>query len=340
MPSRSERDEALGTLTALVLSSLLDELVLDCTLQAHREIAKASTVCNVCNTRCSSVHVPSSFAQLPGSSSQSQTIPSRSESPSSNGDFKIQTGTSTPTNNKGDGNLLLKCLKCSQRIASNRFAPHLSTCMGLSNSRRGAPRANSKQLKAPSDAGRSASPSSEAGYYSDEKASGKAKSLGKGKRGNDESSYKRKRLSSPQITPNKKSKGKVSGSPISRVKANPDSGVPSSSHYSPSTNSQSRVPSKLRDSSTAPYNDNSSSSSRSSSPEASIHTPASSSFTRSPNLHSRQNSSGRGRGRPLGTGPPKRLSPPRPAAAPVIHFGLDMDDGEETGSSTDSSSSS
>ncbi|KAG2023643.1 hypothetical protein CC2G_001275 [Coprinopsis cinerea AmutBmut pab1-1] len=315
---KGERDEACAALTGLILSSLLDEFILDCTLQAHREVAKSTTICKVCNTRCSSVHLPNSLAAACANQNGS-----RSGTPSSIGD-KSHTGTNTPTNGKSDGNLLLECIQCNRQIASNRYAPHLSSCMGLSNSRRGAPRSGTKLNRAPSDAGRSASPSSEA-YLSDDRSVGKSKSYGKGKQ-DDEYTLKRKRPLSPQVTPSKKSKSKLSGSPISRVKADPvSSGVPGGSHYSPTTKSQSRIPSKLRDSSIAP--DHYSSSSRSSSPEAgSIPTPASSSFTRSPNLSSRPvTGTGRPRGRPpgSGTGPPKRPSPPRLPAAPVIHhFGM------------------
>ncbi|EFI28598.1 hypothetical protein CC1G_13625 [Coprinopsis cinerea okayama7 len=339
---KGERDEACAALTGLILSSLLDEFILDCTLQAHREVAKSTTICKVCNTRCSSVHLPNSLAAACANQNGS-----RSGTPSSIGD-KSHTGTNTPTNGKSDGNLLLECIQCNRQVGiSVNFTriPRCS-CMGLSNSRRGAPRSGTK-LKAPSDAGRSASPSSEA-YLSDDRSVGKSKSYGKGKQ-DDEYTLKRKRPLSPQVTPSKKSKSKLSGefglpsnvsythrspgSPISRVKADPvSSGVPGGSHYSPTTKSQSRIPSKLRDSSIAP--DHYSSSSRSSSPEAgSIPTPASSSFTRSPNLSSRPvTGTGRPRGRPpgSGTGPPKRPSPPRLPAAPVIHhFGMDVD-GEET----------
>ncbi|KAJ3527956.1 hypothetical protein NMY22_g9592 [Coprinellus aureogranulatus] len=222
--------------------------------------------------------------------------------------------------------------------------------------------------RAPSEAGRSASPSSDMGYGSDDKSPHKGKGRGQYIRvlavpqqdANsvlDEDSYtlKRKRGTSPQISPTKKAKGRPSGSPISRVKADGDgSGVASNQPaYSPATHSHSRIPSKLRDSSTAPYNHRSpgSSSSRESSPGAPTPS-ATSSFTQSPNLSTRvppggQGGGPRGRGRPLGsgTGPPKR-SPPTQVQRPPLpqvmhsHYGMDVDEGEETGSSTDTSESS
>lgn len=98
---------------------------------------------------------------------------------------------------------------------------------------------------------------------------------------------------------------------------------PTQSHYSPTTNSQSKVPSKLRDSSTASFLDRSSSSSRESSPEegAFVATPASSFSSQSPArpLAAAGKAAAVARGRPpaTGTGPPKRHTPPnRP---PLIH---------------------
>lgn len=304
---RSEKDEAYGAQTKLIFDGLIEELLLDCVLQAHRDVAKGSTMCKTCNTKCNSVHLPGSLASTSG-----LTVPSRSGTPSSNGDKA-----STP---KNDGNLLLECHACSRQIASNRYAPHLASCMGLSTSRRGATR----KSKLPSEPGRSVSPSSELGYNSDER---------KAKRKDDEFTLKRKRPTSPQVTPGKKSKTKMSGSPIFRVKA--ETGIPGP-HYSPTTKSQSRVPSKLRDSSIAPDNYSSEGSS-SDMEEVSMATPASSSFTKSPALAARPVPAKRGRPPGTGTGPPKRLSPPR--SAPVLHFEMDVD-GDETGSSTDSSSDS
>ncbi|TEB35113.1 hypothetical protein FA13DRAFT_1788700 [Coprinellus micaceus] len=354
---KSEREETISSLSSLILSSILDELVMDAALSAHHEIARAGAVCQVCKAKCNAVHIPPSLANMSASSSQ-LVVPSRSGTPSSTGDKG--TGTSTPTNGKGEGGILyLECLQCSRQISSNRYAPHLSSCMGLSHSRRGAPRTNSRAR--PSEAGRSASPASDMGYGSDDRSPNKGK-------GRDDDSYslKRKRGTSPQISPTKKLKNKPQ-SPVSRLKAEGDgSGVASNQPtYSSSTHPNPRIPSKLRDSSTAPYTrDRSpgSSSSRDSSPGAGPTPSATSSFTQSPSLSNRvvpgrerQEGGGgpgggpRGRGRPLGsgTGPPKR-SPPmqvpvqRPPVPQVIHghFGMDVDEGEETGSSTDTSDNS
>ncbi|KAF8168313.1 hypothetical protein B0H34DRAFT_855071 [Crassisporium funariophilum] len=391
---KSEREETLAALTALIFSAMLDELVMDATLQSHHEVARGNALCKVCNTRCGSIHTPgatdsqSSASGLAATSSADTPSSASSTDPAKtlpNGSFG--TGTSTPTTSgKADGNLFLECVSCNRQIASNRYALHLSSCMGLSTARRGAVRGGAKSKQA-SDAGRSASPASEAENGSDEKVNGngKGKAKGKGKKA-EESDFtnKRKRPGSPQVTPNKKSKkGKPAGSPVSRVKADPDpSGLPTNSHYSPSTTSQSKVPSKLRDSSTASFLDHSqshsqsqsqsqspssSASSRDSSPEGdadggsrSAATPASSSFSKSPTgprhgqgqVAGNGNGNGRagggeksGRGRPVvgnanakGRGPPKRPSPPRPQPIHVPDYAMDIDHGNETGSSTDTDS--
>lgn len=343
----------MSALTTRIFSALLDELILDATLQSHHEVARGRAVCPVCNTQCGSVHVSGSSAGA-SQSGVGASATSRSDTPSSSGEPKTSatangsagTGSSTPTSVKVDGTTYLDCVSCGRQIASNRYAPHLSNCMGLATSRRGAVRGNTKSKPA-SDPGRSPSPGSDGGNISDERSNNaKGKGKAKGKKAADESDFslKRKRPTSPQTSPNKRSKkGKASGSPVSRVKADPDLvGMPSNSHYSPTTNSQSKIPSKLRDSSTASFLDRSSASSRSSSPEGIyVATPTSSFSAQSPRLATGAiGNGGNSRGRPQGTGPLRRPSPPRPLAIHPPHFGLDVEEGEETGSSTDTSDGS
>ncbi|KAF9557854.1 hypothetical protein CPC08DRAFT_30681 [Agrocybe pediades] len=315
---KGEKEETLAALTARVFAAMLDELIMDATLQSHQEVLRGRTVCPVCNTKCGSVHVPGS------SSSTSNELQRRADTPSSVNSFEGAgkgqvngTAASTPTSLKGEGQLL-ECVSCQRMLAPNRYAPHLSSCMGLSTARRGAVRGSVKP-KQPSEAGRSVSPVSDAGNISEERpiANMKGKAKGKGKKAEEtDFGLKRKRLGSPQLTPVKKSKkAKTTGSPVSRVKAAPDiSGIPPNSHYSPSTASQAKIPSKLQQS--ASFIEQSSSSSRESSP-AYVATPASSFASTSPVRP--VNGTGKpGRGRPLamGTGPPRRPSPPR---VPAIH---------------------
>ncbi|PPR07672.1 hypothetical protein CVT24_003815 [Panaeolus cyanescens] len=352
---KSEKDETLQTLSNKIFATMLDELVLDAALQAHHEVARARAMCSVCGTRyspivdcettitahfcssyqfahrCGQVHVPKSAAEA--ASSASGAGGSRAETPSSA--VSNDAGTSTPVSTKGDGNLILECVSCSRQIASNRYAPHLASCMGLATARRNAARAGSK-AKVPSDAGRSASPGSEGGNASDERVNGKSKFKSK-----DHDSLKRKRAASPQISPNKKTKkGKPMPSPVSRVKADPDSsGLPTNSHFSPSTSSHSKVPSKLRDSSTAPLIDHSSSSRESSPGALSIAATPSSSFASQSPTRPLNGKAGRGRPPVKGVGPPRRASPLRPPPVQHVPEYLDIDHANETGSSTDTDDS-
>ncbi|KAF8807211.1 hypothetical protein BYT27DRAFT_7137717 [Phlegmacium glaucopus] len=348
---KSERDEILTTLTSRIFSAMLDELVMDATLQSHLEVTRGRTLCSACNTHCGSIHVPgnngSSQPSAPVPIASSADTPSSASSndvvPKAHHNGTLGTGTSTPTSVKADGTVFFECVSCSRQIASNRYAPHLSACMGLSTARRGAVRGNAKSKQA-SDAGRSASPASDGGNASDDRTDLKGKAKAKGKKTADESDFtlKRKRPESPQISPNKKSKkGKVFGSPVARVKADPDSsGLPGNSHGSPATTSHSKIPSKLRASSTTSFLERSSSSSRGSSPGGvSVATPSSSFSSHSPVRPPAGNGKpSRGRPQALGTGPPKRPSPPRPQAIHVPDYSMDIDHANETGSSTDTNS--
>jgi len=133
------------------------------------------------------------------------------------------------------------------------------------------------------------------------------------------------------------------GSPVARVKADPDSsGLPGNvnsilsssltrshqtfkqSHGSPATKSHSKIPSKLRASSTASFLERSSSSSRESSPGGlSVATPSSSFSSHSPVRPPTGNGKpSRGRPQAPGTGPPKRPSPPRPQAIHVPDYSM------------------
>ncbi|KAJ7597631.1 hypothetical protein C8J56DRAFT_920558 [Mycena floridula] len=327
MPPKSERDEFLSATAMRFFSAMVDDLVMDATLDATMGVLKRRAVCEKCNTCCNAVHLPQPYVpSLPNKGS-----PSRAETPVTGESSKSANGTSTPTSIKNDGTLYLDCVNCSRPIASNRYAPHLSTCMGLGSARRAAVRANVKS-KQPSDADRSPSPMSEVENISEDKSPGKGKMLSKTKRVDEaEFNFKRKRPGSPQISPNKspKKKPKAAVSPVSRLKSIPDSPASRASVPPPllSGGSQSKIPSKLRDSSTASFLESSSRSSRSSSPEA---TPLSSFSRRSQSLTG-------GNGKAKGTGPPKRVSPPRPPP-PSVSLYMEEDAGDETGSSTDTDS--
>ncbi|KAF8649792.1 hypothetical protein AX16_005558 [Volvariella volvacea WC 439] len=220
-------------------------------------------------------------------------------------------------------------------------------------------------FRSATDIGRSASPSSELGNASDDGKGAKAKAKSKSKRAEDaEFNLKRKRPGSPQVSPTKSKKLKASGilfgifkhelsltlelgTPISRIRAEAEfsghpnavnSIFPPSAPFTKLTTRQSKVPSKLRDTSIAPTAERSATpSSRSSSPDNALaQTPTSSAFSQSPKLTNRAvKSAASNKNRVSGTGPPKRFSPPKPA--PIHDYSLD-DGGDETGSSTDTDS--
>ncbi|THV07566.1 hypothetical protein K435DRAFT_959641 [Dendrothele bispora CBS 962.96] len=304
MPSKAEKaekEEVLSALTTKFFCAMLDEFVMDVALKAHKEVLKSRAICEVCQTKCNGAHAPG---------------PSN-ESSSPSAETKPATGSNTPN---GSSTPYLECVKCSRQIASNRYAPHLNQCMDLPTARRAAvPPRNAKSKQ--SLESRSRSPASDAGTLSDDKSPApKGNNRSKSKRADEaEFNLKRKRPISPQVSPVKKQKQK--GSPVSRVKSEVDASVFSNANPLPPTTSQSRIPSKLRDSSTAPTIGKSNSpSSRFTSPEDTL-----------ASLGSGFHPGNGARPSP----PVKRPSPPRPSAVSgYIH----EEEGDETGSSTDTDS--
>ncbi|KIY51383.1 hypothetical protein FISHEDRAFT_71008 [Fistulina hepatica ATCC 64428] len=359
---KSEKDEMLSILSKRIFSAMVDDLVMDAALQAHHDVAKSRAVCSVCNTRCGlgepkicfrqqSLHqtyTPQAHASSPSTSQAScgPGTPSASASKATN-------GTGTPSSSKADNIIYVTCSNCSRQIASSRFAPHLSSCMGLASARRAAPRAVTK-AKVPSEAGRSISPS-DMGFSSDDDRPLKNKARFKSKQ-TDEAEFslkKRKRPSSPLSSASpKKSKVVPDHSPAS--KARPISGLPKNGRLN-NTNATSpaKVPSKLREMSTAPRKDASSRSSTS---------PISPAFPKSPVVSARApvvNPNGLWQGGNNLFRPPtaQKGSPVQVPAISVQHYTMgqwnvlfdtlvreahtkiDDDTGDETGSSTDTSDS-
>ncbi|EMD41722.1 hypothetical protein CERSUDRAFT_110296 [Gelatoporia subvermispora B] len=351
MPKK-ERDEALSELTARIFSEMVENALMDEVLAAHQEIARARTICDVCHTRCTEAHVPgpsNSESRAAGPSSRAVS-PSAIEGIANN---KSPAGTGSPVPGQ-DGNYYLACSVCNRQVASNRYAQHLSGCMNLNNTRRGAARSATAKSKLASEAGRSASPyvTPENGHMSDDhKTTGnatKSKGKSKAKRADGAEAANRKRPASPSVSPAKKvKKAKVGGSPISRVKADPELPASPIPATLPLPNSQTKIPSKLRDSSfvSTQYDRQSSSPTPThiSSPAHSVSTLASVAPNQSPVLSASPLKKGK---KPNGKAalpiPVKRLSPPRPPP-PVIRmvepdYLIDVE-GDETGSSTDTDSS-
>ncbi|CDO72448.1 hypothetical protein BN946_scf184977.g149 [Trametes cinnabarina] len=352
MPKR-ERDEAVAQLSSTIFSEMLEEILMDVVQQAHKEIARARAVCDICHTRCNAVHVPGPSNGAAGSS----RVPTpNGDTQPADGNSPAATGSNTPVNGK-DGTAYFECLECKRPIASNRYAPHLSSCMGIGN-RRGAARNATAKSKLGSDFGKSASPrlASEAAQLSDDggKAPPYRRARARRKRRRCVPSEdviinsNGKRTASPSISPVKKSKKqKTAAAPAGRVKLDPDSPL-SASNLLPHPSTASRVPSRLRESSIASsfQRDRRSSSPDSprSSPARSISTQASAAI-RSPAISSAtiktKQTNGKGRGAPA---QPRLPSPPRPPPPPVPIIRMpDTDylvdvEGEETGSSTDTDS--
>ncbi|KAI0085611.1 hypothetical protein BDY19DRAFT_964785 [Irpex rosettiformis] len=327
MAPKKERDEALNDFTARIFSGLLEEVLMDVVLQSHQETARFNAVCDICHTRCNSDHISDSSTGGTPSSSQlnqpnGQTLTVDPAALSGNG--------SGSTN--GNGFTYFDCNVCGRAIASNRFAPHLSSCMGLGNSRRGAVRTSTS--KARLEAGRSASPylGSDLGALSDDgKPPPKGKGKSRAKQADDaEFSLHRKRNGSP--SPSKKSK---------KAKTGLSSAPPLSQ-----TSSQSRIPSKLRESSVI---SSAIQGQRSNSPDSMISSPAMSAST--PSAFSIQSPVLAGAGIPgrptltrngngLGSASSVRFSPQPPppiVVRSVEEYFVDVE-GDETGSSTDSDS--
>ncbi|KZT19359.1 hypothetical protein NEOLEDRAFT_1142133 [Neolentinus lepideus HHB14362 ss-1] len=322
--SKSKREDVLSDLASRLLSAMLDDIVMDITLQAHQEMARNRAVCDVCHTRCGLVHVPGPSA--PQASVQLEGEPISS----SNGG--VQSG---PTNGgaKSDGNVYFECLNCNRQIASNRYAPHLSSCMGI-GARKGAARGGNGKSK---DNGRSTSPSflSESGDISDDSKPLKNKAKSKAKQADDaEFNLNKKRPASPATSPAKKKKTTNGSSPLVQARTEPDLMNGASSSFKV-------PPSKLRESSTFSTLDRSTIRSRSSSIDS--HSSAS---TRTSSVIS-----GRSAPFPLASSLKasgsratfqRPRSPPRmppPARVPEPDFMIDVE-GDETGSSTDTDDSS
>ncbi|WWC65687.1 uncharacterized protein I303_108308 [Kwoniella dejecticola CBS 10117] len=151
-----------------ILEEMINDLILTTAMSAHREIKRGRAICGTCGTRCRS-HLPLPPPTNPlASSSSSSSLslqpnqsapPSRNPSPAPSidgqpvprtGGYAIGpekgTGGSTGIGSgsgrtDANGNTFFECLVCSRSVASNRYAPHLSSCLGLNGStRRGAAR--------------------------------------------------------------------------------------------------------------------------------------------------------------------------------------------------------
>ncbi|KAF8520145.1 hypothetical protein BU17DRAFT_89134 [Hysterangium stoloniferum] len=155
---------------------MLHEVIMDAVLQSHKDVTRLTPLCAVCGTRCGSTHTQGKHANSAGPSTSRGCVTLAPGSPAGNTVTAVST---TPiAKDKTDGNIYFECTNCQKRIASNRYAPHLSGCLGIGKGfRRGAAcnaSANNK-LGAEVDRGGSPFPGSDYGSPSRESINGKTK---------------------------------------------------------------------------------------------------------------------------------------------------------------------
>ncbi|GFZ50099.1 hypothetical protein JCM24511_07852 [Saitozyma sp. JCM 24511] len=162
----TDRDPELTAAADAIFDDLLADLILSCTISAHREIKRGRAICGVCrshdNLQPLKPSQPSQSAQAEASSSSS-----RAGSPASASQRSVTangapsgpvdrtagyavgpekgtggaTGIGSGSGRMEGGNVFFNCLVCGKPTVSTRYAPHLASCLGLSGStRRGATR--------------------------------------------------------------------------------------------------------------------------------------------------------------------------------------------------------
>jgi hypothetical protein len=150
---------------------MLDDICMDVALQAHREITLSQRPCPTCLTRYVTsppmsdrwVHLAVdvvTIASLSLSLCSLDVVSLQStvnHEPAHEEERSLAASLMDVDGGKAGSNIILKCSNCDQKvrycllgpsrrplssiqIASNRYAPHLSSCMGLGTSRRAAVR--------------------------------------------------------------------------------------------------------------------------------------------------------------------------------------------------------
>ncbi|KAF8320074.1 hypothetical protein DL93DRAFT_1932916 [Clavulina sp. PMI_390] len=124
-------------LAAKLFAEMVDDLVQDITFLAVKSIKRARQPCSVCHTFCQTDH---------GSAPSTSKAHQKSLLSHSGGDDAAKSSSQpagTGSSSKADP--MLSCQNCKRPIASSRYAHHLSGCLGLGNSRRGAMRASAQR---------------------------------------------------------------------------------------------------------------------------------------------------------------------------------------------------
>ncbi|ORX37897.1 hypothetical protein BD324DRAFT_623701 [Kockovaella imperatae] len=196
-----------------ILQDMMDDLILTVAISAHREIKRSKVPCGVCHTHCrghsalSSAHFGSSSSAGPSTSRAPGGAYAVGPEKGTGGNTGIGSGSGKPD---GNGNVFFDCLVCGRGIASSRYAPHLSSCLGMNGgTRRKAARAaiNKNRLGANDRSSPSpyyqASDNGDSDTESTATASKKSKKInGNGKRARSPGSVPRSKASSGISTPN------------------------------------------------------------------------------------------------------------------------------------------
>ncbi|OCB85252.1 hypothetical protein A7U60_g7879 [Sanghuangporus baumii] len=342
--SKGDKETVLNDLTSRIFSSMLGEVAMDAAIQAQKEVRR--------------IHAVSATAPVPGTS--------RAGSPGIEG--SSQPGTSTPGGSaKTDGNINLDCVNCQRPIASNRYAQHLATCLGIGTGVKGGKTGVHMNYRTSAN-NRSGSP-----YVDDAEDTrsikGKSKARARAAGADEDVAGSQKQAGTSQPSPSKKQK-KASGTGPPRLPAN-RLGPPSSGSKPPSKLRSTPTPSVVshlsKNSRSPSAHSDSSDAEGDSGAEAESQSHSSIIGGTSPSLPNAE-SIGRGRSKTgsfslgpgsasgaaaskpkkvTGTGPPKKPPPPPahqlptlapppppPVRRPESTFLIDIE-GEETGSDTD-----
>ncbi|WVW86724.1 hypothetical protein I302_108778 [Kwoniella bestiolae CBS 10118] len=274
-----DRNTELKIASNVILEEMINDLILSTAMAAHREIKRGRVVCGTCGTKCRA-HLPLPPPTLPtSSSSSSMTLlpnasapPSRYPSPQPSigpdgqpiprtGGYTVGpekgTGGSTGIGSgsgrvDGNGNTFFECLVCARSVASNRYAPHLSSCLGLNGStRRGAARSAAVKARLGNNDRSSPSPYVNKGDTGSDNGDWERGSEG----GDSVGGKKKKKMlngASPAVTPSSSANAKRNKSPIKgasipkKSKIGGTSSTPNSGSATPTPSfRQALPPSKL-----------------------------------------------------------------------------------------------
>ncbi|RXK36069.1 hypothetical protein M231_06663 [Tremella mesenterica] len=131
-------DEELKVMANSIFDEMLDNVLLTTTISAHREIVRGRLPCNICHTHCRG-HQPL-VQETPSQAGGYLVGPEKG----TGGATGIGSGSGKMDNS---GNVFFECLVCRRLITSNRYAPHLSSCLGLKGSTRRGARAAANKIR-------------------------------------------------------------------------------------------------------------------------------------------------------------------------------------------------